>query len=162
MGFSLKKLAGGLFKTKENLVTKIKLAVGLHQKIDDDFLDEIEEILIGADISVEVALAVIDNLKIRVAERGVNDPQAVIDLLKECLLEVLPAAANGSFFDFSEKPLVMMIVGVNGTGKTTAIAKIARRLVTDGKQVTLTAADTFRAAAIDQLAIWAERVGCHI
>ncbi len=162
MAFSFKKLVGGLSKTRENLVSRIKSAVGLHKKVDDDLLDELEEILISADISVDTTSSVIENLKAKVAEQGVNDADSVYNLLKECLIEVLEPSSNGHFFDFSQKPLVIMIVGVNGTGKTTSIAKIAHRMKEDGKQVTLAAADTFRAAAIDQLSIWAERVGCSI
>jgi fused signal recognition particle receptor len=162
MAFTFKKLVGGLSKTRENFVGKIKSAVGLHKKIDEDLLDELEEILISADISVDTTTSVIENLKAKVAEQGINDADFVYNLLKECLIEVLEPSSNGHFFDFSQKPLVMMIVGVNGTGKTTSIAKIAYRLKESGKLVTLAAADTFRAAAIDQLSIWAERVGCSI
>lgn len=162
MAFSFKKLIGGLSKTKDNLVERIKSAVGLHKKVDQELLDEIEEILISADIGVDTAMQLIESLQEKVAERGVDDSEQVFELLQECMTEVLAPCANGSFFETEHKPHVIMIVGVNGTGKTTSIAKIARRLSNDGKKVTLAAADTFRAAAIDQLDIWAERVGCHI
>jgi fused signal recognition particle receptor len=162
MGFSLKKLAAGLLKTKENLINKIKAAVGLHKKIDDALLNEIEEILISADISVETSGGVIDKLKVKVAERGIDNPDDVYQLLRECLTELLSSVPCEAFFAASQKPLVIMIVGVNGTGKTTSIAKMARRFMGEGKRVTLAAADTFRAAAIDQLEIWAKRVGCHL
>jgi fused signal recognition particle receptor len=162
MGFSLKKLAAGLLKTKENLVTKIKAAVGLHKKIDDSLLDEIEEILISSDISVETSTTIIENLKDKVAKRGIDNPDEVFQLLRECLKDLFVDLSTEPFFVSAKKPYVIIIVGVNGTGKTTSIAKIARRFVNDGKKVTIAAADTFRAAAIDQLAIWAERVGCHL
>lgn len=162
MAFSIKRLVGGLSKTRENLVNKIKTAVGLRKKVDDELLDEIEEILISADISVETTMKVVERLKERVADEGVDDSDGIFQLLKECLIEVLEPADDGCFFEFEQKPCVLMIVGVNGTGKTTSIAKIAHRLCQNGKQVTLAAADTFRAAAIDQLSIWAERVGCNI
>jgi len=162
MGFSLKKLATGLLKTKENLVTKIKAAVGLHKKIDGALLDEIEEILISSDISVETSTAIIANLKEKVAQRGIDDSDEVFQLLRECLKDLFIDVNTEPFFASGRKPYVIMIVGVNGTGKTTSIAKIARRFVNDGKKVTIAAADTFRAAAIDQLAIWADRVGCHL
>ena len=162
MGFSLKKLAAGLLKTKENLVSKIKAAVGLHKKIDDALLDEIEEILISADISVETSAAIIESLKNKVAQRGIDNPDEVFQLLRECLNDIFIGMSAEPFFQVNGKPYVIMIVGVNGTGKTTSIAKIARRFKNDGRQVTIVAADTFRAAAIDQLAIWAERVGCHL
>jgi len=162
MGFSLKKLASGLLKTKENLVTKIKAAVGLHKKIDGALLDEIEEILISSDISVETSTAIIANLKEKVAQRGIDNSDEVFQLLRECLKDLFVDVSTEPFFASSKKPYVIMIVGVNGTGKTTSIAKIARRFVYDGKKVTIAAADTFRAAAIDQLAIWADRVGCHL
>ncbi len=162
MGFSFKKLAQGLLKTKENIVTKLKAAVGLHKKVDSTLIEEIEEILITADISIETAEKVIADLKARVAKSGVDDSEQVYDLLKDCLSDVLAAVESRPFFTISEKPHVIMIVGVNGTGKTTSIAKIARRFVNDGMTVTMAAADTFRAAAIDQLSIWADRVGCTI
>ncbi len=163
MGFSFKKLAQGLLKTKENIVTKLKTAVGLHKKVDAALLDEIEEILISADISVETTERVVSDLKGRVAKQGIENSEEVYSLLRESLSELFSfQAADRSFFDIQEKPYVIMIVGVNGTGKTTSIAKIARRFVTDGKKVTMAAADTFRAAAIDQLSIWADRVGCSI
>jgi fused signal recognition particle receptor len=163
MGFSFKKLAQGLLKTKENIVSKLKTAVGLHKKVDAALLDEIEEILISADISVETTLKVVEDLKARVAKQGTDSSEDVYNLLKDSLVELFAfQSANHSFFEVTEKPHIIMIVGVNGTGKTTSIAKIARRFVTDGKKVTMGAADTFRAAAIDQLSIWAERVGCNI
>ncbi len=162
MGFSFKKLAAGLLKTKENLVTKIKAAVGLHKKIDDALLDEIEEILISADLGVDTAATVIEDLKKKVAERGIDNSDEVFQLLRECLKDIFNSMPQMPFFEVTHKPQVILIVGVNGTGKTTSIAKIARRFVSDGKKVTIAAADTFRAAAIDQLAIWADRVGCHL
>ncbi len=163
MGFSFKKLAQGLLKTKENIVSKLKTAVGLHKKIDAELLDEIEEILISADISVETTGKVVDNLKVRVAKQGIDNSDEVYGLLKDSLTELFAfQSADRSFFEVAPKPYVIMIVGVNGTGKTTSIAKIARRFMNDGKKVTMAAADTFRAAAIDQLSIWAARVGCNI
>lgn len=162
MGFSLKKLAAGLLKTKETLVSRIKSVVGLHKKIDDALLDQIEEILISSDVSVDTAARVIEGLKAKVAERGVDNPDDVYQLLRESLVSLFADSDGDSFFEIKKKPMVIMIVGVNGTGKTTSIAKIARRFKEGGKKVTLAAADTFRAAAIDQLVIWAERVGCHI
>jgi fused signal recognition particle receptor len=162
MGFSFKKLASGLLKTKENLVSRIKAAVGLHKKIDDALLDEIEEILVSSDISVETSNAIIVNLKEKVAQRGIDNSDEVFQLLRECLKDLFVDMSTEPFFASAKKPFVIMIVGVNGTGKTTSIAKIARRFVNDGKKVTIAAADTFRAAAIDQLAIWADRVGCHL
>lgn len=162
MAFSFKKLVGGLTRTKEGLVDRIKTAVGLRKKVDEELLEEIEEILISADIGVDTAMQLMECLQAKVAERGIDDSDGVFALLQECMVEILEPCANGPFFEFDHHPEVVMIVGVNGTGKTTSIAKIARRLTNDGKQVTLAAADTFRAAAIDQLDIWAERVGCHI
>lgn len=162
MAFSFKKLVGGLTRTKESLVDRIKTAVGLRKKVDAELLEEIEEILISADIGVDTAVQLMECLQQKVAERGIDDSDGVFALLQECMVEILAPCDNGSFFEFTEKPLVMMIVGVNGTGKTTSIAKIARRLMNGDKQVTLAAADTFRAAAMDQLGIWADRVGCHI
>jgi len=161
MGFSFKKLAQGLLKTKENLVTKLKTAVGLHKKVDAELLAEIEEILISSDISVETAEKLINELKARVAKEGIDSSDDVYRLLKDCLVGLFDDNPR-PFFEVAETPHVIMIVGVNGTGKTTSIAKIARRFKNDGKRVTMVAADTFRAAAIDQLAIWAERVGCNL
>ena len=162
MGFSFKKLTSGLSKTKDNLVSRIKTAVGLRKKIDQDLLDDLEEILITSDVGVETAGKVLESLKEKAANKGYDTVDDVSRLLKESLVELFPTRDSGSLFAVDDHPHVMMIVGVNGTGKTTSIAKIARRFVTDGKKVTLGAADTFRAAAIDQLQIWADRVGCRI
>ncbi len=162
MGFSFKKLTSGLSKTKDSLFTRIKSAVGLRKKIDRELLDDLEEILITSDIGVETTLKVLDSLTEKAAEKGYDSEEDVFQLLKESLLDLFPANSNSSIFALSDKPQVIMIVGVNGTGKTTSIAKIARRFVSDGKLVTMAAADTFRAAAIDQLQIWADRVGCRI
>jgi len=162
MGFSFKKLTSGLSKTKDSLFTRIKSAVGLRKKIDQELLDDLEEILITSDIGVETTLKVLDSLTEKAAEKGYDSEEDVFQLLKESLLDLFPANSNSSIFALSDKPQVIMIVGVNGTGKTTSIAKIARRFVSDGKLVTMAAADTFRAAAIDQLQIWADRVGCRI
>jgi len=162
MGFSFKKLTSGLSKTKDNLVSRIKTAVGLRKKIDQDLLDDLEEILITSDVGVETAGKALESLKEKAANKGYDTVDDVSRLLKESLVELFPTRDSGSLFAVDDHPHVMMIVGVNGTGKTTSIAKIARRFVTDGKKVTLGAADTFRAAAIDQLQIWADRVGCRI
>ncbi len=162
MGFSFKKLTAGLSKTKDNLVSRIKTAVGLRKKIDQELLDDLEEILITSDVGVETTLKVLESLRERASKQGYDSVEDVNRLLKESLVELFPASNGNSIFSASGNPHVIMIVGVNGTGKTTSIAKIARRFVNDGKKVTMAAADTFRAAAIDQLQIWADRVGCRI
>lgn len=161
MKFSLKRLTSGLRKTKDNLVGRVKTVVGLHTKIDDDLLDDLEEALIESDVGVGATEKVIEGLKERVKEEKQKEAEGVIDLLKSEVSGILKSENHReSFFDIKAKPFVIMVVGVNGTGKTTSIGKLAHTFKQNGKSVLMAACDTFRAAAIEQLEIWAKRVDC--
>ena len=133
--------------------------------VDDEVLDSLEEVLIASDVGVETTQNIIERLEARVARDKYLNTEEVNRFLCEEIIGLLDAAADGKStapFDFSKKPYVMMVVGVNGVGKTTTIGKLAAQLKAQGKKVVLGAADTFRAAAVDQLVIWAERAGVDI
>lgn len=164
----------GLQKTKTGIFDKISRAIVGKSKVDDDVLDGIEEALIASDIGVETTLKIIDSLEERVARDKFMNTDELYSILREEIeallnIEHKDDAADGddevdenAVFDFSKKPYVIMVVGVNGVGKTTTIGKLASRLKNSGKKVVLGAADTFRAAAVDQLVIWSERAGVPI
>lgn len=155
----------GLKKTKTSLFEKISRAVVGKTTIDDDVLDGIEEALIGADVGVDTTLKIIDLLQERVARDKYINTAELNAILKDEICKLLKVDGNVSEempLDFTKKPLVVMVVGVNGVGKTTTIGKLAARLQASGKKVVLGAADTFRAAAVDQLEIWSERAGVSI
>lgn len=160
MRLSLEKLKQGLFKTKENLLGRISHAVGLHKKIDQELLDELEEILIKADVGPSTTAKIVDGLKSEAAKRKIEDSSKVIELLKDQVVSILGTGEMPGN-DLSP-PHVIMMVGVNGTGKTTSIAKLAQDFKNQGKKVLLAACDTFRAAAGEQLSIWADRVGVEL
>lgn len=158
-------LEEGLKKTKRSIFEKLSYAVAGKDVIDDDVLDSIEEALIASDIGVETTQDIIERLEARVARDKYLKPDEVNTYLCEEIEQLLAKAACGRTiepFDFSKKPYVIMVVGVNGVGKTTTIGKLAAQLKAQGKKVVLGAADTFRAAAVDQLVIWAERAGVDI
>ncbi|UCB53671.1 MAG: signal recognition particle-docking protein FtsY [Candidatus Zixiibacteriota bacterium] len=156
----MEKLKSGLFKTKENLLGKISQAVGLHKKIDQGLLDELEEILIKADVGPSTTAKIVDGLKNEAGKRKIEESEKVIGLLKDQVVSILGAGEIPGN-DLSP-PHVIMMVGVNGTGKTTSIAKLAQDFKSQGKKVLLAACDTFRAAAGEQLSIWADRVGVEM
>ncbi len=151
------KLRAALKKTKEGVAQKMR-RLFLKNKLGDEFYDELEEILISADVSVRTAEAVVDEVRGEAIGNRVKDESFVTDLLKDILEETLNEAPVPEI----EYPCVMMFVGVNGVGKTTTIGKIANYFVRDKKSVTVAAADTFRAAAIDQLNVWADRAKVRI
>ncbi len=154
----------GLQKTKRSIFEKLSYAVAGKSVVDDDVLDSIEEALIASDIGVDTTQKIIERLEARVARDKFINPDEVNEYLCQEIEQILPdtpAGAEGSF-DFSKKPYVIMVVGVNGVGKTTTIGKLASQLKAQGKRVVLGAADTFRAAAVEQLVIWAERAGADI
>ncbi len=162
------KFKEGLAKTRQGFVDEIVKLIKNQYAIDDALLEQIEEILIRADVGVDTAQHIIEELRQRVLKEGFRDPQELIALLKK---QLLTYAANGAadhtsgnrdFFTPTIKPFVIMVVGVNGTGKTTTIAKLAKAFHERGKKVLLAAADTFRAAASEQLDIWAQRAGVDI
>ena len=156
----------GVQKTKRSFFERISRAVVGKTKVDDATLDAIEEALIATDMGVDTTLKIIDNLEERVAKDRFVSFDELVDLLRDeigKLLNVSEAeSGEAGPFDFSKKPYVIMVVGVNGVGKTTTIGKLASSLKARGKKVILGAADTFRAAAVDQLGIWAERAGVDI
>lgn len=152
----------GLEKTKQGLFDKLKRAVAGRSKIDDDFLDNLEEVFITSDVGVETTLKIIDRLQKRAARDKYVSTSELNMLLRDEITEMLAENNNADTPDFSvpsdKKPYVIMVVGVNGVGKTTTIGKLAYQFKKAGNKVVLGAADTFRAAAIEQLQIWGERV----
>ena len=156
MGF-FEKLKNGLFKSKKSFFSGI---AGLFRNgIDEDTLDELEETLIAADVGFETTELIIDRLRELSKEEKIKDPDRALDALKGILLEMIGENAP---LKLDTVPSVILVIGVNGVGKTTSIAKIANNLKSNGKKVVLAAADTFRAGAIDQLQIWADRIGVDL
>lgn len=154
----------GLEKTKKGLFDKLARAVAGKSKVDDDVLDGIEEALVASDVGVDTTLKIIDMLEERVARDKYLNAAELRGILKEEMASLLDVKGkeDAPVFDFSKKPYVIMVVGVNGVGKTTTIGKLAANLKASGKKVMMGAADTFRAAAVDQLVIWSERAGVPI
>lgn len=159
MGF-FDKLKQGMNKTKSSFDEKINNVFKSFKKIDDDFLDELEEILIMADIGMETSVKIIGNLRNRLKKEKIQDEEEVKQALREEMQKILDK--EDKQLHLETKPAVILVVGVNGVGKTTSIGKIANRLARDGKKVVVAAADTFRAAAVEQLEIWAKRAGADI
>lgn len=159
-------LDNGLSKTKEGFFDKIKRAVAGKSKIDDDVLDNLEEVFITSDVGVETTLKILDRIQARVARDKYVDSAELNDLLCEEITELLAEnnIENGEDFmvPVDKRPYVIMVVGVNGVGKTTTIGKLAYQFKKAGNKVVLGAADTFRAAAVEQLDIWGERVGVPV
>lgn len=155
------KLKTGLTKTRDGLQDKINEALNLAVTIDDDLYEELEEILIISDIGMDTTVEIIDRLKVKIRKEKINDPQMVKPALKEVITEMLLEGDNEEESNGSEKE-VLLVIGVNGVGKTTSIGKLAAKNKQDGKKVLLAAADTFRAAAIDQLEVWSSRAGVDI
>ncbi len=153
------KIGEGLRKTRESLMGTVSNMLHAFARIDEELFEELEEILIAGDVGVATAGAMCERLRERVKEQGVTDPAVIRDLLKEIAQEMI---AGDSDLKLDTKPSVILVIGVNGVGKTTSIGKLAGQFKAQGKQVILGAADTFRAAAIEQLEIWAERAGVAI
>lgn len=158
MGF-FDKIKDGLRKTRENISGSIESMLHSFTKIDEELFEELEELLVMGDVGVHTAGRICDELRVRVKKQGVTDPNEVMNLLKETVADML---SGGEELHLDGKPTAILIIGVNGVGKTTTIGKIASRLKSEGNTVVLGAADTFRAAAIDQLEVWAERAGVAI
>lgn len=158
----------GVQKTKRGFFERLSRAVVGKSKVDDDTLDAIEEALIATDMGVDTTLKIIDSLQERVSRDRYVSFDELVDILRDEIASLLDVSDDSHQsgdalpFDFSKKPYVVMVVGVNGVGKTTTIGKLASRLRAEGKKVVLGAADTFRAAAVDQLVIWSERAGVDI
>ena len=153
MGF-FNKIAEGLKKTRDSMMGKVDALLNSFTKIDEEFFEELEENLIMADVGAVTSARICENLRKKVKEKGLTDASDVKAALKEIIAEML---SGDEQLDLSTKPTVILVIGVNGVGKTTTIGKLANNLRQDGKKVLLAAADTFRAAAIDQLQIWADR-----
>ncbi len=158
MGF-FNKIAEGLKKTRDSMMGKVDALLNSFTKIDEDFFDELEESLIMADVGAVTSTRICENLRKKVKEEGLSDPAAVKGALKEIIAQMLE---GDEALNLSTKPSIILVIGVNGVGKTTTIGKLAHNLHEDGKKVLLAAADTFRAAAIDQLQIWADRAGVDL
>ncbi len=156
----------GLEKTKESVFHKLSRAVAGKSKVDDEVLDNLEEVLVSSDVGVATTLKIIERIETRVAKDKYLNTSELNTILKEEIVALLEKNQNDSESDFSltlkNVPYVIMVVGVNGSGKTTTIAKLAYQFKSAGKKVLIGAADTFRAAAIDQLQIWADRVGVPV
>ncbi len=159
MGF-FDKLKQGLGKTRDSLNDKINSVFSNFRKVDEELLDELEEILIMSDIGVETATEIISKLRNRIKLEKITDEEGVKTALKEEMQAILNKVPNG--LELKTSPAVILVVGVNGVGKTTSIGKIANNLKKQGKKVVVAAADTFRAAAVEQLEIWANRAGVDI
>ncbi len=159
MGF-FDKLKKGMGKTKSAFDEKINNVFKSFKKVDEDLLDELEEILIMSDIGMDTSIKIIDNLRTRIKKEKLQDEEDVKQALREEMQKILDITDIS--LHLNTKPSVILVVGVNGVGKTTSIGKIANRLAKDGKKVVVAAADTFRAAAVEQLEIWANRAGADI
>ena len=158
MGF-LAKLREGLAKTKNAIWGRIDAMLKAFVKVDEDLLEELEELLITADVGVAATEEILDRLRDEIKEERLKEPEQVKDALKVILADLIGEAGT---LELSTTPSVILVIGVNGAGKTTSIGKISKRLKKAGKKVVVAAADTFRAAAIDQLSVWCERAGVDI
>lgn len=157
----------GVKKTNRSFFERLSRAVIGKAEVDDDLLDSIEEALLATDMGVDTTMKIIENLEERVRRDKYVSIGELTDILRDEIASLLNVSEDGEYddqlpFDFTKKPYVIMVVGVNGVGKTTTIGKLASRLKSEGKKVVLGAADTFRAAAVDQLSVWAERAGVDI
>lgn len=159
MGF-FSRLKEGLAKTRKGITERIDQVLVSFGKVDEELFEELEEVLVTADLGVDTAMKIMDDTRKKVKERKITDPMEIKELIKEALVEILGEETQN--LDIEPSPAVIMVIGVNGVGKTTSIGKISYNLKSQGKKVMLAAADTFRAAAIDQLEIWAKRAGVDI
>ena len=155
MGF-FSKIKQGLQKTRDSIANGVNSVINSFTKIDEELFEELEETLVMSDIGVNTAGEICEKLRHKIKETGATDPNEIKGMLKEIIAEML---GENEGLRLETKPSVILVIGVNGVGKTTSIGKLASQLKKDGKTVVLGAADTFRAAAIDQLGIWAERAG---
>lgn len=154
-----KKIKEGLKKTRDSVVSQIDSMLKSFTKIDEELFEELTELLVMGDVGIQTAEQITDELRVRVKKEGIKDPNEITLLLQEVVADMLRGDEE---LKISTKPSIILVIGVNGVGKTTTIGKLANNLKKQGKSVLLAAADTFRAAAIEQLEIWADRSGCDI
>lgn len=154
-----KKIAEGLRKTRDSFFGGLQRIFNSFTKIDEDLFEELEEQMIMSDIGVETSEEICDRLRKKIKERGITDPKEIMELIHEVISEIM---GDDTGLDLSVSPAVIMVIGVNGAGKTTTIGKLCHQFKNEGKKVLVAAADTFRAAAIDQLEVWTERAGVDI
>ena len=159
MGF-FDKLKNGLGKTRDSMADKMNNVFSTFRKVDEELLEELEEILIMSDVGVDTSVEIISKLRDRIKKEKITDEDGVKSALREEMKKILDETPND--LDLYKKPTVILVVGVNGVGKTTSIGKIANRIKQEGKRVIIAAADTFRAAAVEQVEIWAKRSNSKI
>ena len=153
------KIKEGLRKTKESMISGMQRVVNSFTKIDEDLFEQLEETMIMSDMGVETSVEICEKLRKRVKERGVTDPGKIMELIQEIISEMM---GEDVALDLSTTPSIILVIGVNGAGKTTTIGKLCHQYKQQGKKVLVAAADTFRAAAIDQLEVWTQRAGVDI
>ncbi len=153
------KIKQGLLKTKNSMLGKIKGILNSFTKIDEDLFEQLEETMIMSDIGVETSVQICSELRKKIKERGITDPSLIMELIQEIIAEMM---GDDVELNLSTNPSVILVIGVNGAGKTTTIGKLCHQLKNDGKKVIVAAADTFRAAAVEQLDIWCQRAGVEI
>ena len=153
------KIKEGLRKTKESMISGMQRVVNSFTKIDEDLFDQLEETMIMSDMGVETSVEICEKLRKRVKERGVTDPGKIMELIQEIISEMM---GEDVALDLSTTPSIILVIGVNGAGKTTTIGKLCHQYKQQGKKVLVAAADTFRAAAIDQLEVWTQRAGVDL
>lgn len=153
------KIKQGLKKTRDNISSQINIMLNTFTKIDDELFEELEELLVMGDVGITTAEAICTDVRKKVKERGITNPEEIMALLEETVSDMI---AGDHDLVLETTPSVIMVIGVNGAGKTTTIGKLAAQLKAEGKSVILGAADTFRAAAIEQLEVWSERAGVPI
>ncbi len=153
------KIKNGLLKTKQQMVSKIELLLHSFTKIDEDLFEQLEETLIMSDVGVDTSLEICSRLRKKIKEQGIKDPKEIMHLIHEIVADMM---GEDQQLDLSTTPSVVMVIGVNGAGKTTTIGKLCYKLKGEGKKVLVAAADTFRAAAIEQLQVWTDRAGVDI
>ena len=159
------KFKMGLAKTRDSFTSKVNDLVARYRKVDEDFFEELEEVLLQADVGFETVMELMDKLRFEVQRKNIKDTDGIQSIISEKLVEIYEAG-EGGLAELQLQPdgelTVILFVGVNGVGKTTTIGKLAHRLKSQGKSVILAAGDTFRAGAIDQLQVWGDRVGCEV
>ena len=156
------KLKNGLSKTRNDMSNKIEEVLNSYKKVDEELFDDLEEVLVMADVGANTTMEIIDRLKVRVKEEKINEPMAVKEVLKNEIKKLMKESVSSNELDIEPLPAVILVVGVNGVGKTTTIGKLSYRFNNEGKKVLIAAGDTFRAAAIEQLEEWANRSNADI